>query len=427
MAESDAAQGIGDQTAGLAAAFLRGDQAVVGDYFRENTGLLLGMARRIAPSHVDPEDLLADAIASLLTQWAKHAGPREHINTYIVKSMRNRVKDELRSPRSRILGLAVEMDAPAEPSPLLRRAELGNEIGLAQAALERLPADQRLVLQEMVVNGHKPRDLEGVLKRPASSITALAVRAKQGLRRAMLQTLIAEGTDECKKALRQVPNPTPLKLPAQDTRGRPTHFAGCDHCQRSWARFAALPSALGLTTLLVVADALSPGTAASAAASEPSRDHVPPSQRDRRRNRGLLLLGAVSLVAAGFAAFLLIDLPPSQPAADVEVLRQPVDHARILYSVDLRIATERWSMESATFTGPDQISAVTPPPGWTCSIDDTRAVCETTGRSHDLVDFVVQYEGSLSIPAFALQVVATTSGGITVVADASGAGTDGTG
>ncbi|MGM1017296.1 MAG: RNA polymerase sigma factor [Actinomycetota bacterium] len=406
----------------VASAFVRGDHAVVAAYFRENAGVLLAMARRVALSTMDPEDLLADAIASLLAQWSKGVRTQKHINAYIVQSMRNRVKDELKSPRSRTHALELVEDSPAEPSPLLHRAELGNEIALVRKALARLPADQQAVLRETVVNGRKPGELEDVLGRPATAITALGVRAKQSLRRALLQVLISEGTEECQRAVRHVPNPVTQDLAAVDARGRPTHFANCEHCRRSWARFSALPSALGLTVLLVLGDALgAPAPAASAA--EDVREE-PASRPKRTRNVLLLGAGVIALAAATFTTLFPLNVHSSGPNADVEVFREPVGDARVNYSVDLRVHADVWQPKQATFSGPHAIGAIEPPSGWTCTIADTRAVCKAVADESSLAGFIVEYLGEVTVPAFELQVVAVTSDGATVTADATGAGVD---
>ncbi|WP_254791517.1 RNA polymerase sigma factor, partial [Curtobacterium sp. MCBA15_005] len=50
---------------------------------------------------IDPEDLLSEALVRLVEKWASGNGPSEHVNAYVIRSMRNRVIDELRSPRSK--------------------------------------------------------------------------------------------------------------------------------------------------------------------------------------------------------------------------------------------------------------------------------------------------------------------------------------
>lgn len=407
----------------VAGAFARGDDTVVSAYFRANAGLLLAMARRFAPPSLDPEDLLSEAVTSLLSQWSKGTGPQDHINAYLVQSMRNRAKDELKSPRSRTYALELVEESPAQPSPLLDRAELNNEITLLRKALARLPSDHQTVLRETIVNGRKPAELRNVLNRPASAITALTVRAKRGLRRAMLQVLISEGTDECRKAVRHVPNPVPQELVTIDARGRPTHFSSCAHCRRSWARFAALPSALGLTVLLVLGDVLG-GDAHVASASAVSSAEPSSRRRSRRRNALLLSVGLVALTAAAIATLFPFYVQTSGPDASVEVIREPLGDAKVAYSIRLQIEAEAWHPQQATFAGPQAISTIEPPPGWTCTVTDTQAVCDAAADISELEDFVVLYVGDVAVPAFELQVVAVTSDGATVTTDAAGAGID---
>lgn len=383
--------------------------------------MLATMAQRIAPSTVDPEDLLSDAIAALLAQWARGTGPKEYVTAYVIQSMRNRAMDSLRSPRAGTYTLDAADDVPAEPSPRVRRVELTNEMALVREALKRLPSDQRTVLIETVVNGRRPRELEKMLERRAPAISTLTNRAKTNLRRAMLQVLIEMGDAECRRAARRVPNPVPEEIVLNDKRGRPTHFATCDHCRRSWSRFLAIPGALGLAVFLVVGDAIF-GAAPSASAAV--ADSGAPQRRARWQSKALLVAGLLSLAAALLALVLPLSPRATAPGADIEVLRSPLGGSRVEYSVMLEIQANVWHPMTANFWGSQPIVAIDAPEGWACVTDEARASCEADDDTNDVGIFVIEYAGNVSAPGFELQVAAETESGAIVTARASGAGID---
>ena len=84
---------IADELARRAAS---GDRAAAAEFFRQNQRMLRSMARRMASDVLDPEDLLSEAVTTLLERWARGAGPDRSIVAYLISTMRNRVIDELR-------------------------------------------------------------------------------------------------------------------------------------------------------------------------------------------------------------------------------------------------------------------------------------------------------------------------------------------
>lgn len=210
-------------------------------YFAENRAMLLSFARKIAGGVIDPQDLVADAVASAVAQIAR--GQRiAAVGAYLFTTMRNRVHDERRSPRSRVIAL-VENDVCADDEAF-RSADLFRERALIRRALHSLPHEQQRALMLVVVNEERPRDLVAEFARPASSISSLVYRAKLGLRRAVLRQLLGEGerSPECRAFADALPDIFPLDRGHARTAPGFEHLGGCEACSAAWDRFTALPA-----------------------------------------------------------------------------------------------------------------------------------------------------------------------------------------
>ncbi|MFF3026555.1 RNA polymerase sigma factor [Microbacterium sp. NPDC057944] len=182
-APTPSTEAVAESNAALIAAAADGDRAAAGEYFAQNLRMLTAMARRIAGNVMDADDLLSEAIVSVLALWVRGTGPRTHLAAYLARAMRNRVTDELRSPRSRTWNLDSSWERAADNDPRLTEIDLERDVAAVHEILSLLPDDQRIVLTAMHIEGAKPRDLEVRLDRPASAISSLAQRAKANFRR----------------------------------------------------------------------------------------------------------------------------------------------------------------------------------------------------------------------------------------------------
>lgn len=194
------------------------------------------MARRIAGSAMDPDDLLSEAVIGLLGRLALGKSPVANIDGYVISSMRHRLIDELRSPRARVLHLAEWAEIAVEDDDRGRLVE-DEESLLVRAAMDRLPTDQQRVLIATIVDGRKPRHLEADFGRPASAIYSLTRRAKVAFRRNLLQILMERsGRPDCRMYAARLPEVLPQRLPDPCCNDSLRHLAACEHCSREWAQ-----------------------------------------------------------------------------------------------------------------------------------------------------------------------------------------------
>lgn len=296
----------------FAAAANAGDREAAGDYLRENLPYLTSMARWLAGGTLDPDDLTADCIANLLALWARGDGPTTHPNAYLIRAMRNRLIDERRSPRSRVVGITDhEMELPPEHLES-REIDLHRELGFVRTALKSLPEDQQRVLTATVVEGRKPAELTGELNRSASAIYSLSHRAKANLRRATLQTVLLEDApEECRSAAGRLPETVAADPDeAGDVVGT-RHQRSCRRCRERWTRFSGMAT-LGLLTLLVVGNTVAAPAPAQAVEQPAARGTRALAKRGRLHPAVVATLGAV-VAAAAITAVVLLSLRPVAP------------------------------------------------------------------------------------------------------------------
>lgn len=230
-----------DATAGS----VRSGSDVVGEYFLTHRSSLAGIARNLAGTVMDPQDLLSDALVSALSRGRGHT--IENIGAYLYTAMRNRVRDELRSPRSRVVTLHEE-SLRDETAPF-SRIDLIRERTLVQRALATLPDDQRRALVGVAVDRIPARELTIELDRPAPAIHSLVNRAKGRLRRALLREALLESNPgpDCVVFVNTLPDLTRTDPEAGAARWRNTHLGGCAPCTNGWDRFTAAVSTLTST------------------------------------------------------------------------------------------------------------------------------------------------------------------------------------
>lgn len=399
-----------DEVTALAAG---GDQEAAAEFLARHFAYLRRVAGKLGSNLVDPEDLLADALTALLTRWRAGRGPTTQVCSYVIRSMRNRVIDEARSPRSRTSALVDDLDLPASDTSATHRVELHNEFAMVRRAMARLPLDQQRVLQETVLAGRKPGELEAELGRPANAIYSLNRRAILGLRRALLQEVLEDDAPPpCLKDLARLPRkPLPLELDKAHGKGI-HHIRTCPRCRAAWIAFGRISAALGFAGLLAGIQ-LTAGQLPTAAAS-------PPNGRVRRGGpnpggpagpapiRTAWSASRIAMISTGMVlalvAIVLVNVNlvgPSTPpvgaltSSRVAELSTNATVTRDGFAVDLELKVRvktSWSIREFTLRTPVGARLTSAPSGWDCTQDGTVTRCVVTTRRPTGGRFVYQAE-----------------------------------
>jgi RNA polymerase sigma factor (sigma-70 family) len=148
---------------------------------------LMPAATRLCRGTLESEDLVSEAFERLIQLWDSGRGPQHGVHGYLVNSMRNRVIDELRSPRSAVVNIPDGYDQASTIGNPERELELKELRDVLNTALRRLPEFSRRVLVEKYVRERKVSEIAAMLDTTASIVSQRIYRAKQTLKQILLE------------------------------------------------------------------------------------------------------------------------------------------------------------------------------------------------------------------------------------------------
>lgn len=380
----------------------------------ENWGLLVGMARSLAGLAIDPDDLLSEALFTTFRKWRTNPGEIEHINAYIISAMRNRVKDELKSPRSKTTYLSGVEELVADTHPTLPRIDLHAEIVLLREAMTLLPEDQRRVLQALYFEDEKVGRLTEPLRRSRPAVSQLIRRAKSNLKRTMLKILLERDapTPACRRAASRLPEKVDDVPPTSGNVGR--HVRQCARCRRTWGQFTTYSAFAFIGALTICSSVfggfVQPAAAAALATSTSGASEPGTTERSRRRWR---LLTTATLVATGIAAgTYLVWAIPQQLALDAShfhVATAPGPAQSVTYDVSFDSDAQNWTIESLEIEAHAPAESVAAPDGWECQTVGGDVQCSTSLNTPVDASFLVTYAERM--PPYELRLIAQTPAG----------------
>jgi len=214
-------------------------------------------ARRLALSMVPPDaadDIVAEAFARVLAAIRAGGGPERAFRGYLLAAVRNAANDwiagrrrvtvigdmdEESGDRSARLTMGFSSGAEAE-------AEARAEARLIVGAFSRLPERWRTVLWHLEVEGQAPADAAPLLGLSANGVSALAMRAREGLRQAYLQEHIGTNIPaSCRKYAEELSAGARGRLSPRRQVAMQDHLGHCPACQDLFTELSELNRKLG--------------------------------------------------------------------------------------------------------------------------------------------------------------------------------------
>ena len=399
------------------------------DHLVANWSLLVSVSRKLASDVIDSDDLLSAALLATLQQWRTSRGSITNLNAYIIGTMRNRVTDELRSPRSRVANLDDGDETAAEPDPALARADLLAEVQLLREAMLHLPEEQRTVLEAMFYRDQQAADLTIKLGRSRPAVSMLAKRARENLKRTMLQLLLTRNSVDhpCRTAAERLPK---IVSDAPPLSGETTgHYEECGPCRDVWSQFGTFAAAASLGSLVVLGGVISggatpaaaaagsavagaAGAAAGAAGIVTALDAVPkpkiwPYLAAAASGGGIAAAGALLLVA-----------PQQLTEANSELAVTVAESGgHSAYEVSFDSEVSGWEAREVEIQGARQALGISAPVGWLCEVDAEGVSCVAEPGLGDFGEFVVEYGGQAT-PSYTVRVRAAAPGGSEIIGTA---------
>lgn len=244
---TDASTGPSD--AELIALVRRGEVAAYGTLFERHTGAAYNLARQLTRSNTEADDLVAEAFAKVLDTLRGRKGPDSAFRAYLLTTLRHTAYDKTR--RDRKVELTEDMTAlsgtaaDALTVPFTDTAVRGLDRSLAAKAFARLPERWQAVLWHTEIEQQRPAEVAPILGLTANGVSALAYRAREGLRQAYLQVHLREDTgDRCRATTDRLGAWTRDGLSKREAAQVDTHLDECAQCRACVAELDDLNGAL---------------------------------------------------------------------------------------------------------------------------------------------------------------------------------------
>ena len=169
-----------------------GDSAAFGELFARHRDAATRLARQLVPPS-DADDLVAEAFSRMLDVLQRGGGPDVSFRAYLLTSIRRLHVDRIRAKaRVRPTDNEAELDRGVE---FVDTPALSFERSAAAEAFATLPERWQLVLWHLDVEGQKPAEVAPLLGMTPNGVSALAYRAREGLRQAYLQRHLTDAPD----------------------------------------------------------------------------------------------------------------------------------------------------------------------------------------------------------------------------------------
>jgi RNA polymerase sigma factor (sigma-70 family) len=174
----------------LIAAVRAGRTAAYQLLYQRHAPSATGLARQLARSPSEVDDLVSEAFAKVLARLLAGRGPDFGFRSYLLTTLRRTAYDRTRrDKRLEFTGDDADLD-PGVPFTDTALADL--ERSLVRRAFRRLPVRWREVLWRTEIEERGPAEIGAMIGMTANSVSALAYRAREGLRQAYLQVHLAE-------------------------------------------------------------------------------------------------------------------------------------------------------------------------------------------------------------------------------------------
>ncbi|MGP5015482.1 sigma-70 family RNA polymerase sigma factor [Glutamicibacter ardleyensis] len=228
--------------------------------YQRHKQVALAVAYRHTDNPSEAEDIVSEAFLRVFASLKHGSGPTEFFRAYLLTSVSREAFSRNRAARreSDIDEIAEFTSETPDADEVMRRAESKIVI----RAFKSLPERWRAVLWHNEVDGLPPREIATILGITPNAASALAVRAREGLRESYLAAHLKEHADlmaDCASARKQLPAFIRNNLSPKAARSLKSHLKKCPDCSLVYGeleniggtmRSVVLPLFVGGTTVL---------------------------------------------------------------------------------------------------------------------------------------------------------------------------------
>jgi RNA polymerase sigma-70 factor (ECF subfamily) len=157
-----------------------GDRGAMAELYDRYSGALMAIGQRLLRSEREAEDLLHDVFLEVWRHAADYDPARGSVRSWVVMRLRSRALDRLKSvTHTRVVSLET-VDLPEPTTQPETAAHLDHQ--QVRDALQQLPADQRIVLEQAYFEGLSLSEIAAQQGAPLGTIKSRLARALQRLR-----------------------------------------------------------------------------------------------------------------------------------------------------------------------------------------------------------------------------------------------------
>ena len=220
-----------------------GDVEAYGELFERHHQAAERMARQLVPA-ADADDLAGDAFAKVLEALRSGGGPDVSFRAYLLTTVRRVHVDRIRAAK-RVTSTDDIASYEREPGTFDDPTVTGFESGAAAKAFAALPERWQAVLWHTEVEGEKPAAVAPLLGLTPNGVSALAYRAREGLRQAYLQQHLADVTnDRCRWATERLGAYVRGGLTKRENKHMREHIDECAKCTALYLELVEVNSSL---------------------------------------------------------------------------------------------------------------------------------------------------------------------------------------
>ncbi|RZS33875.1 RNA polymerase sigma factor (sigma-70 family) [Herbihabitans rhizosphaerae] len=223
-----------------------GTVSAYGSLYERHVAAAYNLARQLARSPAESDDLVSEAFAKVLDTLRAGRGPDSAFRAYLLTALRHTAYDKTRRERKVELADDVGNVSGADVSvPFSDTAVAGLERSLAARAFARLPERWQAVLWHTEIEGQSPAEVAPILGLSPNGVSALAYRAREGLRQAFLQVhLDGTSAERCRATTERLGAWTRGGLSKREKAQVEAHLDECDRCRALAAELADVNGAL---------------------------------------------------------------------------------------------------------------------------------------------------------------------------------------
>jgi RNA polymerase sigma factor (sigma-70 family) len=241
----------GPSDAELIDAVRKGTLSAYGELYERHVASAYNLARQLTRSQAEMDDLVSEAFAKVMETLKAGRGPDSAFRAYLLTALRHTAYDKTRRDKrielSDDVGEVSGINPEQISQPFSDPAVAGLERSLAARAFARLPERWQAVLWHTEIEGQSPAEVAPILGLTPNGVSALAYRAREGLKQAYLQVYLAEtAAESCRATTDRLGAWTRDGLSKREKAQVEAHLDGCAKCRALAAELADVNSALRL-------------------------------------------------------------------------------------------------------------------------------------------------------------------------------------